>query len=137
MANKYIVLEGGKFFIEKWEGLISHEELITHEREQLLDDSISHGAVGLVDARSAVFESGDDLANDVIKDYTNPNNKTSISKYAWLVGDESYEKARTLEREMQKCGLSVIVFNDLQTACTWLGKDSKEIQKHLDSIKFF
>jgi hypothetical protein len=135
MPVKYIVMDSGRLVIEKWVGRISHAELIDHEKQQLNDTSIAPGAVALVEAREATYpETSLGLVHELADVHSNPGNKTSISRYALLVSDETYEQAKVFEQEARKHGVTIITFNWLSTACTWLGIDAKTVEEKIKSI---
>jgi len=134
MAVRYIVLDGGSVVIEKWVGKVSHAELINHEKEQLNDQSIAPGAIAIADGRQAVFQTPLDLVHELTDVHADPNNKTSISRYALIVGSDTWEQAKVFEAEAKKHGLTIISFHALETACTWLGLDAKKILEGIESI---
>ena len=134
MAVRYIVLDGGRVVIEKWVGKVSHAELINHEKEQLNDQSIAPGAIAIADGRQAVFQTTLDRVHELTDVHADPNNKTSISRYALLVGSDTLERVKAFEAEAKKHGVTIITFNVLDTACTWLGLDAKKILEDIESI---
>jgi len=134
MAVRYIVLDGGRVVIEKWVGKVSHAELINHEKEQLNDQSIAPGAIAIADGRQAVFQTTLDSVHELTDVYADPNNKTSISRYALLVRSDTWKRAKVFEAEAKKHGVTIITFHALDTACTWLGLDAKKILEDIESI---
>jgi len=134
MAVRYIVLDGGRVVIEKWAGKVSHAELINHEKEQLNDQSIAPGAIAIADGRQAVFQTTLDRVHELTDVHADPNNKTSISRYALLVRSDTWERAKVFEAEGKKHGVTIITFHALDTACTWLGLDAKKILEDIESI---
>ncbi len=134
MAVRYIVLDGGRVVIEKWAGKVSHAELINHEKEQLNDQSIAPGAIAIADGRQAVFQTTLDRVHELADVHADPNNKTSISRYALVVSSDTWEQAKVFEAEAKKHGVTIITFHALDTACTWLGLDAKKILEDLESI---
>ena len=135
MGFGYIVSDGGNVVIEKWAGRISHAEFIDHEKEQLQDQSIAEGARVVVDARQAVFpEATPEGAHEFARIFSEPKSMAKFSRFALLVVGENWEKAKVLERELGKFGKRLITFNDLSTACTWLGVDTKSVLENLERI---
>ena len=132
MGVRYIVLDGGKVVIEKWVGNVSHAEVINHEKEQCNDQSIAQGAVVIVDAREAVFPQ---TTSEGLREFAcvlaEPDNKTKFSRFALMVAGEIWEKVKTLESETEERGVRIIMFSDLDIACTWLGLDTKNILEAL------
>jgi hypothetical protein len=60
--------------------------------------------------------------------------KIAGSKVAF-VADKAFEKSSTFRRFMSIYPLSLIVFNDLDTACTWLGIDLQETERTIAEIR--
>jgi hypothetical protein len=60
--------------------------------------------------------------------------KIAGSKVAF-VADAAFEKSSTFRRFMSIYPLSMIVFNDLDTACTWLGIDLHETERMIEEIR--
>jgi hypothetical protein len=60
--------------------------------------------------------------------------KIAGSKVAF-VADAAFEKSSTFRRFMSIYPLSMIVFNDLDTACTWLGIDLHETERTIEEIR--
>ena len=56
MPVEYVALNHGALVFELWTGVISHDELLTHEERHLNDSSIMRGASVLADATHASFE---------------------------------------------------------------------------------
>lgn len=135
MPVQYLVTDKGTLVIELWTGVISREEMLSHEKKQLQDDSITQGASVIVDARKADFSNIPyETATDLVKIYDDKENITSIIKSAILVRNADYDKARRLEDEAARGTRHIIVFNSLEIACIWLGKDPDRIRKLIDSL---
>ena len=135
MPQGYKVVDNGRLVVERWVGYISHAELIEHEKQQLNDTSITRGAKALADTTQARFpETSLDRVHELSDLHADPRNKTSISKYALLVADETWPKAKLFEKQVAKYGLTAISFNSLHTASAWLGLDAKTITDHIKSI---
>ena len=137
MPDKYVVLNDGTLVIERWQGEISHLELFEHEMKQLNDASITRDAIALADTRQATFpETTPEMISELVKLHTHPDNKTHISKYALLVKDETWDQAKALEDGAKDHNVTIITFMSLDVACTWLGIDTDETARHLESLEF-
>jgi hypothetical protein len=135
MPVKYIAADDGNLVIERWIGTISHAELLEHERQQLHDRSIKQGARVLVDARDASFpETTADILHEVTDLYVKLQNKASTSKCALLVSDKSWQQAKVFETGGEKYGVTIITFNELSSACAWLGIDPRIAMDHLKKL---
>ena len=134
MPNRYAVYDQGKTVIEVWTGRVPHQELIFHERSQLQDSSIHTGAVVLVDARRASFETDVGHVHELADEYRRTGEKVRYSKAALLVSDETWDRAQLFARQMTSFGVVTIAFSSITTACTWLGLDHQVSQDRLRSL---
>jgi hypothetical protein len=135
MPVKYIVVDNGNLVIERWVGTVSHAELLEHERQHLDDRSIKRGAKVLVDARDASFpETTADGFREVADLYVKLRTMASTSKCALLVSNQTWPQAKALETGGEKYGVTIIMFNELSTACAWLGIDLRFALDHLKKL---
>jgi hypothetical protein len=54
---------------------------------------------------------------------------------AAIVAGDAFQKAVTFERLITRYGASVIVFNSLATACTWLNLNEGEVKGALQDLR--
>lgn len=134
MPNAYVVLQQGRMVIEKWVGTISHEELISHEADQLNDASIKSGAVCLTDARDAAFLSPPERIHEMFEPQINSEYSAKLSKVALLVSDNSYEKAKVYEKTAEKYNINVIIFSNFDVACRWIGIDPPHAKEQIKDL---
>jgi len=52
-----------------------------------------------------------------------------------IVASEAFKKAVAFERVLLRYGASVVVFNFLENACTWLGIAAEEIERILQQLQ--
>lgn len=135
MPVEYVVINGGKLVIERWAGVITHAEIISHEKKKLQDESIAAGAKALADARSAEFcDTTLDRVHEISDIYSDPGNRTSIATYALVIGGQGFDEAKLWEVQSRRHGVNAIVFNNLEVACIWLGLVPADTQKLIDGI---
>ena len=135
MTAKYVVVDDGRLVIERWVGMITHAEFVSHVKQKLQDESIAFGAKVLADVRAAEFpETTLDLIHEIADLYDKADNKTSITTYAAVFSGTDFDMAKSWEAQSRQHGVNTIVFNNLEVACIWLGIDLKEAQALLDSI---
>lgn len=134
MPNAYVVSDNGKVVLERWVGTVTHEELLAHERAQLHDPAIRPGAVMLVDATQARFETPLEAVHE-LSDLYQAGDVRRIVKCALLANNETYEQAQLFAAQVGKLGVSIIVFTLLDTACLWLGIDRDQTLAQLRRIK--
>ena len=135
MPVKYVVLNQGTLVVELWTGTISHDEVLAHERRHLSDSSIARGASVLVDANNASFETTPEAVHELADLYRRSGENLRVGKSALLVNRLAYDRAQLYERQASDCGVTVILFNSLDIACTWLGIDVMMVRKELEKLR--
>ena len=109
-----------------WDGVISGDEAEDHVRGLFDDPDWPPGRMHLLDATSVT--SVPKLANTKLVDLAVNAAETRRIRFA-LVQQMGFDEATYFEREASARGLSqVIVFNDIATACTWLGLEVGSIR---------
>jgi hypothetical protein len=135
MPVTYAVVNRGRLVIEKWTGIITHNELISHEKEQLEDSSISSGACVLSDCRDAVFETPFNRISEISNHHNRSDNKFYFSKCAVIVkSNKTFTVTRIFTEQIKAFGVNAIVFSSLDVACTWLGISTPETKKVIDNM---
>lgn len=135
MPVQYVVLNQGSLVLELWMGVISHEEVLTHERQYLSDASIAPGASVLVDATGASFETSMEEVHEVTDLYRRSIEKLRVGKAALLVNESTYDRARVYEKQSTDHGMRVILFNSLDVASAWLGVDVTRAREAFEKLR--
>ena len=135
MPDTYVVLNQGSLVLELWAGGVSHEEVLTHERQHLSDASIARGASVLVDATGASFETTTESVHEVTDLYRRSIEKLRVGKAALLVNEATYDRARVYEKQSIDHGLRVILFNSLDVASAWVGVDVTKAREALERLR--
>ncbi len=133
MPNSYVVLDNGALVVEHWTGTVTHDELISHERDQINDRTIKPGAAVLAYAADATFETGQEEVHELSGLYG--RNDISMEKCAVVVNDDAYDRAQLFAAQGAGYGMSIVVFNDIDSACEWLAVDPAEIKSQLKALK--
>jgi hypothetical protein len=136
VPNNYVVLDEGDLVLERWSGDVSIDEMVSHENDQLQDERINRGASVLADCTQASLVLSPDQIEVLTAPHANPLKKTSISRYALLLSDESFDTASLVARQVKKYGMTVIAFNSLDIACCWLGIDPEFTRESIRTIPF-
>ena len=61
-----------------------------------------------------------------------PHNKPKIRRYAFLVGNDAYDKAQQFADQVDESGKSVIIFNSLHVASVWLGMELPKVRELIE-----
>ena len=120
-----------------WEGVVTADDFLAHVRRLSSDADwlppkrlhLSHLRFTALDASmdAAIIEKAAHL-------YGNHLEKGVNLKVA-IVASEAFKKAVAFERVLLRYGASVVVFNFLENACTWLGIEAEEIERTLRQLR--
>jgi hypothetical protein len=121
---------------EVWEGVVTGDEWVQHVRRQVADRDWPAGDKSLTDLqlvseRSSIGKAEIKQASAV---YRTKGDKLAAGRSAVVVG-KSFQKSPLFELFASRHGLRVIVFNDIGTACKWLGIDSKEAEQMVKLLR--
>jgi hypothetical protein len=136
MPIEYKVAHGGKLVVEVWSGEITRDLLIDHQKRSLSDESIQPGRIELVDVTRAT---GAAIGEKELKEFTDyyrehPDRARSV-RIAIVASGDGFDKARIFERLSVPHLITVVVFNEIDTACTWLGVDEAEVRSMIREIQ--
>jgi hypothetical protein len=124
----------GNAVVELWTGEVTLDELIAHKQRLSRDSSIKAGASVLSDFTRATIEISPDGVRRLSEMDNDARGDAAISRYAFLVDYDVYDKAQLFADEVNSHGKSVIVFNSLELAATWLGMEFEKVREILQSV---
>ena len=120
-----------------WEGVVTADDFLAHVRRLTSDADwsppkrlhLSHLRFTSLDASmdAAIIEKAAHIFGTHLKQ--GENMKVAI------VAAEAFKKAVAFERVLLRYGASVVVFNFLENACTWLGIEAEEIERLLRHLR--
>jgi hypothetical protein len=125
MPVEYEVYDSGKYVYAKASGTLKPEEIVDYIQKTKSDPKIKEGYKELFDVRF-ITESEVKIESfaEIIKKITANEKITYRNKLAIVVSKlDSFERAKYFEKTVPDEKQSVIVFNTLETAKTWLGVD--------------
>jgi len=134
MPCKYVVAMDGKVVIERWTGIVASQELMAHKQQQTTDPSIKAGAAVLSDCTGAVFAIAPHEIGELSAMDKDSGNASKVRRYAFLVNNDTYQLARQFSDQVNQHGKSVIIFNSMDVAASWLGLDSPQLRELVDGI---
>ena len=133
IAHRYV--EAADVIVTVWDGLVTPAEWSEVVRRQLAGPSSSRGKRRLTDTRTA--DPSSITASDVeaiSATYERAEMETSGVKLA-IVANKGWATAQQVETAMRKLGVSTVVFNDVHTACAWLGVDPDLVAATIHEIR--
>jgi hypothetical protein len=118
-----------------WDGTVTADDWRAHLEAIFNDPDWPAGNRNLTDLRSADISSitAADQA-DIVTMYAPHADKVRGMKSAAVAGD-NFEASTEFGNQGEPSGLSLIVFNDLVTACTWLGVDKSAAQATVTELR--
>jgi len=132
MPCKYVIAMDGDVVVERWTGTVTLAELMAHKRQQALDPSIKAGASVLSDCTRATIAMSPEAISELSAMDNDAANKPKIAQYAFLVSSDAYSKAQQFANQVNQYGKSVIIFNSLEVASTWLGMDPLKVRELIE-----
>ena len=118
-----------------WDGRVTTADWRAHLEEVFDAPDWPPGTRNLTDLRSADISSITDVDRaDVVTMYEPHADKLRGMKSAAVAGD-NFDASRDFESQNEPAGLSLIVFNDLLNACTWLGVDKAAAQATITELR--
>ena len=135
MPIGYKVAHDGKLVVEVWTGRIAAEEMYAHQETTLGDPRVQAGRSEFIDiTRATNPHVGDEELQRFVDAYRTKPEKAVNTSIAVVATGETFEQARLFERLTIPHMITVVVFNDTATACTWLGVDESEIRGHVRDV---
>jgi hypothetical protein len=119
-----------------WDGPVEAEQWLAHVQRLLSDpDWPAARGLHLTDLRTGILDTAFDgsLLEEVATMFGS-HAKISKVKTA-IVAHEAFQKALLYERLVSRFEPFVIVFNDLGTACTWLGVNVEAASLALNALR--
>ena len=118
-----------------WDGVVTADDWRAHLREMFADPDWPVGSKNLTDLRTADVSTitPEDRAS-IVTMYAPYADKVRGQKSAAVAGD-NFDASREFEDQKEPAGLSLIVFNDLLNACTWLGIDKAVAQATVSELR--
>ena len=120
-----------------WDKLVTSEQFLAHVRTLLADaEWPPQQRLHLCDLRQASIDASIDEAclKSAADLYGTKREKISTMKVA-IVAGEAFAKSKQFERFMSPYSATVIVFNNIETACAWLGVDVTHTKRKLDELR--
>jgi hypothetical protein len=118
-----------------WDGQVTAGDWRSHLEAVFADPDWPAGPRNLSDLRSAdisAITASD--TDEIVAMYAPHLDKVRGMKSAAVAGD-NFETSSEFESQNQPPGLSLIVFNDLLNACTWLGVDKAAAQATITELR--
>jgi hypothetical protein len=120
-----------------WEGIVTADDFLAHVRRLSSDaDWPPPRRLHLSMLQMASLDASmDDAAMGKAADLYGKHRNEIANMKAAIVAGGAFWKAVVFERAIERYGASVIVFNSLDTAATWLGIGTDNVKRELELLR--
>ena len=136
MGIAYTCNPDSRLALVAWEGVVSWDQWWAHLQRMFLDPDYAPMQSQITDLRHSSLSPT--ISNDEIKSMAglvaSQRGRLSLTRVAILAGGE-WERPRLAEAALESISVTAIVFNDLATACLWLGVDAAEVAADLERTR--
>jgi hypothetical protein len=134
IASEY--LEAEDVLIVVWDGLVSPADWEQFVRQRLRDDpNWPSGKRRLADVTTldpSLLTSAD---VDVVTGLYHDRMENLVGTRQAIVATQGWDLARDFERRIDRLGATTVVFNDVESACAWLGTDAGVTRGVIDRLR--
>ena len=136
MGIAYVCKPNRKLAVVVWDGLVTAEAWREHLQRMLIDPDYAPMQSQITDLRYSSISPtiSDDQIRAMVDRIDSQRKNISLSKFAIVAGSE-WNKPQQVAVGLQSISITPIVFNDLNTACLWLGVDLLEVDKDIQQIR--
>jgi hypothetical protein len=131
----YRIDEGLGLVLEVWDGVITVDEWRTHVATILADPGRARCTKFLTDLTTADTSTiADSDRAEIASIFASDPSNFAGTKTAAIASQE-FEPSVRFGRRIEESGLNVIVFNELNGACLWLGLDTTAMRANLREMR--
>lgn len=128
---------GNGLSVSVWDGDVTPQQRV--DRISVLGSDPEWGASGLIltdltGVSAASRPKADDIADAAEQFLAQVAGRVSQAKWA-IVADHAFDEARDFGERIESEVPRVIVFNNLDTACSWLGTDAAVARESVASLR--
>jgi hypothetical protein len=136
MAINYLCKPQLRLAVVVWDGVITLEDWRAHLHRMLSDPEYAPMQSQLTDLRFSSISGkiSDIKIQDMINSMAALRRNISLKKLAMVAGSE-WNKPRLAALALKPFFVNSIVFNDLSTACVWLGVDAAEVGRDIQDLR--
>jgi len=119
-----------------WDGIVTPEDWYRNVHELLARPELPVIRRILVDSHTVTDSStigGSEI--EIVTGLLNAQIKTMINKSMAVYADNLFGKAKRAQAAISHLGISIVVFNHLDTACTFLGIQVNETRQILGGVR--
>lgn len=136
MGIDYICKPNLKLTIAVWDGIVTWDYWRGHLHRMFSDPAYAPMQLQITDLRfSSISPTIADAEIQAMRELlADQRERVSLKKVAIVAGDE-WRKLKLAEFALQTISVNSIVFNDLNTACLWLGVNVVEVGQDIKQLR--
>jgi hypothetical protein len=136
MGIAYVCKPNRKLAVVVWDGLVTSDAWREHLQRMLIDPNYAPMQSQITDLRYSSISPtiSDDQIKAMVDLMESQRKNISLSKFAIVAGSE-WNKPQLAAFGLKSISVNPIVFNDLETACLWLGVDGEEVGKDIQQLR--
>ena len=135
MAIAFAFDEAELLSLAVWVGTVTADDWRAQASRRVTDPALVAAQRLFVDVR--LWTPNESIGKEVIREVAQRYGTSGVpvaGKKLALVAEAGFWDARMFEDAMSEYGAKTIVFNDLDTACTWLGIDSASTRQRVEQM---
>ncbi|MCK9410303.1 MAG: hypothetical protein WCX28_10675 [Bacteriovoracaceae bacterium] len=136
MSIKYICDKKKKLTISVWHHHVTFEQWKKNVEKLLADPDFIHTNKQIVDIHigSADISIGEEEIKQVLQ-YILKHPELVVGRKIAIIAGKEFHRSTMFTHFARSQSLNTIVFNDLHTACKWLGIDRQEAELTIEQIR--
>ena len=134
MGIAYRYLDHEDLVITVGDAVVTRDELVAFAERQVADPMWPFGARRLADLTTVESDLSPDDVEAAAAVYAASNPTMRGVQHA-LIASRRWDLARVFESHLDDLGSTAIVFNTLDTACTWLGVDVDSTRSVVNELR--
>jgi hypothetical protein len=135
MGIAYRSIPQRRLTVEVWHGVITVDQWRTHVQTVLSASDRSWREKSLTDITTADASQITDADQAEIAAMYAPHGSQFTNMRNATIASRAFEPSFEFGRRIERFGMNVIVFNEMVSACSWLGLDPSEIRPVLQELR--
>lgn len=135
MGIGYICKSNLKLAVVVWDGIVAWDDWQKHLQRMFTDPAYAPMKIQITDLHyvsisTTISKEQIQVMTDML---TRQRESLSLEKIAIIAGDE-WDKSQLVQIALRDISVNSIVFNELATACLWLGVNASEVEQDIKQV---
>ena len=136
MGIAYLCKPDRKLAVVVWDGIVTWDVWREHLERMFMDTAWAPMEAQISDMRHSTADQTITITQiqEMVALLAAQRQRVALKKVAILAGSD-WEKPKEAEGTLPSVSVLPIVFNDLSTACVWLGADVGEVERDVQQLR--